>query len=411
MTDAHDVTRDGADSAAEGPDGGTPPSGRSSWPRGRPSYASIAGRFGSDRADLLHEALTTGDPLADDLVEEMHRDGLAPARRRFARAAAEGIGAVGDAGPAMRSFFRQVEAVPDFVDDDLLDDGSTPFFSTDTTVHTFSLTAGSLLRVYSAPSIALVLATTGRLLDSAPRRINETGTWLYAAMESGAMRRGHAGYVATLRVRMVHAHMRRLARDRGFDESVHGVAINQVDLARTWMDFTLTSLTAEERLGFDLTIAEQHDLYRYWHYIAHVLGVDRRLLAGVTSHDDARRAHEPLQAVTGAPVEESAGLARATLDAIADLLRAEANYPRWVSMPVLLALSRLAQGPQMADRLRLRRARAIELLLPGIVVVVRRRRRRRRRRSQAWSAGIRRNRDVVRTTLSSGSMSSGATGR
>jgi hypothetical protein len=390
MTDTHDVTD-------------TPP-----WPHGRPSYASIAHRFGADRAALVHEALTTGDPLADDLVEEMHRRGVAFVRRQFARAAVDGIEAVGDAGPALRAFFLQLESAPDFVDDDLLDHGSTPFFTTDTTVHTFSLTAGSLLRVYSAPSIALVLSATGRLLDGAPRRINETGTWLYAAMESGAMRRGQAGYVATLHVRMMHAHMRRLARERGLDETVHGVAINQVDLARTWMDFTLTSLTAEERLGFDLTAAEQHDLYRYWHYIAHVLGVDRRLLADATGHDDARRANELLQAVTGAPVEESVDLARSTLEAIADILRAEANYPRWVSMPMLLALSRLAQGPQLADRLGLRRARAAELLLPAVVMVVRRQRRRRRRRPQSWAAEIRRNRGVVRATLSPGSISPGS---
>ncbi|MDI3330556.1 MAG: oxygenase MpaB family protein [Micrococcus sp.] len=399
MTDAPDVR----DSATEGPDEDrTAPPGRRPWPAARPSYASVAGRVGPDRAELVHEALLTGDRLADDLVEEMHRRGMAFVHRQFARAAAEGIEAVPDAGPALRALFRQVEATPGFVGDDLLDRGSTAFFTTATTVHTFSLTAGSLLRVYSAPSIALVLAGTGRLMDGAARRIHETGRWLYAAMESGAMRRGRAGYVATLQVRMMHAHMRRLARERGFDETVHGVAINQVDLARTWLDFTVTSLTAEERLGFDLTTAEQRDLYLYWQYIAHVLGVDRRLLADVGGHDDARRAYELLQAVTGDPVDASVDLARATLDAIAELLLAETGYPRWVSMPVLLALSRSAQGPQLADRLGLRRARVAELLLPVIVRVVRRQRRSRRRAPRAWAAGIERNRRVVRASLSSG---------
>ena len=37
---------------------------------------------------------------------------------------------------------------------------------------------------------------------------------------------------------------------------------NQVDLARTWMDFTVTSLQAEESMGFGLTTSETATLYR-----------------------------------------------------------------------------------------------------------------------------------------------------
>jgi hypothetical protein len=41
-----------------------------------------------------------------------------------------------------------------------------------------------------------------------------------------------------------------------------------VDLARTWLDFTLTPCRALAVLGIALTKAEQNSLYRYWHYIA-----------------------------------------------------------------------------------------------------------------------------------------------
>ncbi|WP_060712007.1 DUF2236 domain-containing protein [Pseudonocardia sp. HH130629-09] len=71
--------------------------------------------------------------------------------------------------------------------------------------------------MYESPSIAKVLSTTGRLVDRADKRLTETGAWLTQAMLPGNLRRGRPGYVATLNVRMLHAHMRRLALDRGYD--------------------------------------------------------------------------------------------------------------------------------------------------------------------------------------------------
>lgn len=88
------------------------------------------------------------------------------------------------------------------------------------------------------------------------------------------------GYVATLQVRMLHAHMRKLALDRGVGTARHGLPINQIDLGRTWIDFTLTAFTAEEAFGFALSSLETTDLYRDWWYFGHLLGVDLRLIQG-----------------------------------------------------------------------------------------------------------------------------------
>ena len=49
------------------------------------------------------------------------------------------------------------------MDDTLLDTGTRPFHSMPPAVHIVSLSMGSLIRVYESPSIAAVLAGTGRL--------------------------------------------------------------------------------------------------------------------------------------------------------------------------------------------------------------------------------------------------------
>ncbi|MDT5296778.1 MAG: hypothetical protein QOG79_20, partial [Mycobacterium sp.] len=46
-----------------------------SWPTERGRYSGVLLQFGQSRADLLGVALTTGDPLADAVVEEMHAGG------------------------------------------------------------------------------------------------------------------------------------------------------------------------------------------------------------------------------------------------------------------------------------------------------------------------------------------------
>jgi hypothetical protein len=210
----------------------------------------------------------------------------------------EGLDSLADPPPALEALLRQTESVPAYVDDSLLDQGPLPFYTSPPPVHIIALNAGSLIRVYESPSISKVLTTTGRLVDAAQRRIQETGAWLTQVMLPGGLRVGQPGYAATLEVRMLHAHMRRLALNRGYDSSADGCPINQVDLGRTWMDFTLTAYTAEGILGFGLSSREQAGLYRYWWYVAHLPGIDARLVQGIsgpTRTKGRRRIRAPLR--------------------------------------------------------------------------------------------------------------------
>lgn len=340
------------------------------WPTQRSRRSSILAQFGQARTDLVGWSLVTGDPLADAVVDELHELGRS-VRVALANGISNGLGTLDDPPPAVAALLRQAETLPDYVDDELLETGSLPYFSSPLAAGVISLSAGALVRVYDSPSIAKVLAMTGRLVDGADRRIRETGGWVNAAMTPGSLRRGQPGYRATLQVRMLHAHMRRLARTRGYDEAAYGAPINQVDLARTWMDFTLTSLRAEAVMGFDRTSAERASLYRYWWYIGHLLGLDARLVEGISSNEDAARVDEMLQAVTGPPIPESADLALASLKSIAATLHELLSLPEGVGLPVLFALTRRIHGHAVGDELRLPRAAAADALLGPAIQLVR----------------------------------------
>jgi hypothetical protein len=355
------------------------------WPAERGRQSGIALQFGQARAELARWALVTGDPLADAVVAEIHEN-RRPVRAALEQGIQSGLSSVPDAPPAVKALLADAESLPAFAGDDLLDHGSAPYYTAPVPVHMISLSAGALVRVYESPSISKVLATTGRLIEGADRRIRETGTWLSTAMLPGSLRPGARGYVATLQVRMLHAHMRHLARARGFDEAAYGAPINQIDLARTWMDFTVTSLRAEEAMGFGLTSRETATLYRYWWLVAHLLGIDPRLVEGISSNEQAARADALLQAVTGPLIDESAALARATLDAVTGMLHEALRLPAPLGARGVRSLARRFHGDAVADELGIESSPAADAVIAAGVTAIRARRARLRRSPDGWAA-------------------------
>ena len=355
------------------------------WPSARSRRTAIVAQFGGDRADLAQWALTTADPPADAVAAAIHAEG-AGVRAAFSKGVTDGVASVTDPHPAVAALLASTEALPDYADDELLDHGSAPFYTSPGPVHLVSLSAGALIRVYDSPSIASVLTTTGRLIDGAERRIRETGQWVATAMLPGALRAGEAGYVATLQVRLLHALKRNVARRRGFDEAAFGAPINQVDLARTWMDFTLTSLRAEEQMGFGLTTNESATLYRYWWLIAHLLGIDARLVEGIAGNDQAARVDELLQSVTGPPIPESAQLAAATVASISSDLHEALSIPTGLGAKALSTLARRFHGETLADDLGLSYSATANVALNKAIQAARSRRSKLRRDPTKWEA-------------------------
>lgn len=368
------------------------------WPTGRIAPADLAARFGTETAELAGRALRTGDPLADAVVAEI-RAGGREVRARLDLGIRHGLASLDDPPPAVAALLSSAETLPEGTDPALLDSGARPTFTSPTPVHTLSLSAGALLRTYVSPSIAVLLGTTGRLVEGAERRLTDTGRWLLSATLPGGLRPGGPGYTATLQVRMLHAHMRELARTRGYDETVHGVAINQIDLARTWLDFTLVSMRAEETIGFGLTPAEIGELYTYWHVLAHQLGIDPELVGGVTGHAAAERLDALVTAVTGPLAPESRRLATAQVDAIAGLLVESLRLPRPAGRLLLQVLGRRFHGPATGDALGLRPCAPLDAGIGAAAHVIRWRRARMRRDPDALEAARARNVAATRALL------------
>jgi len=306
-----------------------------------------------DKTDHMVRMLAVGDPLADAVIVEM--DALGKEGRRILNAGlADGLESLTEHPPAITALLEQLETMPAWVDPDMPERGEVAALSVSPFWYRLSAISSALVHTYASPAIARLLTQTGRLTTMAPRRLAETGMWAGEATMPGGLLRGAPGYQATAQVRLLHARMRSSAIKHGWDTAEWGVPISQVDVARTWLDFTLTPFQALAALGIELTQAEQNCLYQYWHYIAYLLGLeDDSFYRAVTDHDSAQELRHLLDLTIAPPDENSRALTAAMVGAQGNLL-ASAPQPLMPSAEfsdLIHGILRRSFGDDRADQL------------------------------------------------------------
>ena len=290
--------------------------------------------------DVLTAMKLVGDPLADAVVAER-------VPRQSIDDVLHGRRPSGPVPESLAALHNQLEAVPDWLDADRLDRGSLAYLGIGATWMQLLLGPGSLVNTYCSPGIARVLTASGRLgTAAAARRISETGAWLGSAVQPGYLRFGAPGYVATAQVRLLHAHVRHHVGGReAWDSGTWGVPINQVNLARTLLDFTSVPMDALRRLGLGLTADQRDDVYHLFRYIGYLLGLDPIL--DVDDHEDAKALAGRLDALDGPPDGNSRALVEALLSAYDDLLSPVIHTPPTVTRQLVLALAGAFHGREL----------------------------------------------------------------
>jgi mpaB/rubber oxygenase-like protein len=305
------------------------------------------------KADHMVRMLAVGDPLADAVILEM--DALGKEGRRILNTGlADGLESLTARPPAITALLRQLETMPAWVDLDMLRRGEVAALSVSPFWYELTAIPSALVHTYASPAIARLLTQTGRLTTMAPRRLAETGMWARQAVMPGGLLRGAPGYQATVQVRLLPARIRSSALKHGWDTTEWGVPISQVDVARTWLDFTLTPLRALGALGIELTQAEQSRLYQYWHYIAYLLGLEgNSFYRDITDQNSAQDLRHLLDLTIGPPDENSRSLTAAMVSTVADLLASAPQplMPRAEFVDLIHGILRRAFGDDIADQL------------------------------------------------------------
>ena len=289
------------------------PMAESAFPSRYENREEARRRFGAD-ADRYAGFYGVGDPLSDALVGWIERNGES-AKAQFELALRSGISSVPEASPELRRFFDRADAVPAWVDFDQV--------------------------------------RTGALRDRAQRRLAETARFVSEATQVDGLRLGRPGRDISLRVSLIHSHVRSACLESGrWRTDLWGLPINQADMFGTLLEFSLLMMDGAQRLGFFLTPQEREAILAMWRYCGRLSGVDPWLLEQLGSEAKTRHLAELLRLVQPGPDEDSLALTEQLLQVPGQ--NAKGKGPPFLALTVSRihnGLARAFNGPEIADDL------------------------------------------------------------
>lgn len=224
-----------------------------------------------------------GDPLADEIVTSLAAEGPLKGIHDLlgvVRARAE----AGDA--RCRQLLHDASTLPPWADLAAMEKGQrmiasyAPFMAA-------SLFSGSLVGGAMFYKAALVTAMTGMFASKPTQRLVETTAMVTRMAMPGSIAPGGEAHEVFLRVRLLHAGLRRFLVDSGRFRHGSEVPINQQDLAITLGLFCYVNIRNLLQLGIRLDRAQIDSFLLLWRYAGHVLGIDAALLPATIEDQQA----------------------------------------------------------------------------------------------------------------------------
>ncbi len=314
-----------------------------------------------ERVDRIAPYLMRTDPLADAAVDAFDAMPIGEGFAQLERAIRNGTEHTPNMHHAIRALMNEVERVPPWVD-----------FATVDRAGELLLRAGafgglilglqSLPYGYASPGGNKPLAFSGRLTEQAPRRLSETSRFVHAVCLPGGMRRNGEAFGICVKVRVMHARVRKLLwRSGKWDREKWGEPINQHDMVATTMLFSLVVLDGLRKLGFRVSDNEAQRYVHLWRYVGWFLGTDHELLFATES--EGLKLADLIMHTQGPPDDDSRALTKALFDAGARGAKTEEDRKHVERMaPVVYALARHLLGGELADSLGVAPSRFVKLM-------------------------------------------------
>ena len=216
---------------------------------------------------------------------------------------------------------------------------------------------------YASPAGNKPLALSGRLMEQAPRRLSETSRFVHAVCLPGGMRRDAEGFAVCIKVRVMHARVRRLLRESGkWDRGAWGEPINQFDMVATNMMFSLVVLDGMRKLGFHVGDVEAQRYLQLWRYVGWLVGIDYELLFATEA--EGLKMADIILLTQGPADADGRALTKALFEAGRRGARTEQERKRAERFaPVVYGLARYLLGSDIADALEIPKSR-FEALMP-----------------------------------------------
>jgi uncharacterized protein (DUF2236 family) len=235
-------------------------------------------------SEWLDRMRSVGDPGVDELIAE-HDATRHPGSLERLLGELFRTQRMPEADPLVRSYLTALPRI-DLVDRDVIARGQQLFGLYGPEV-LMILGSYSLPLAYAAGHGVQVVYRSRRMKDDPIRRLCDTAQMVVNVMQPGELEEGGVGWLATRKVRLIHALVRRWVQVDTTNpwRAEWGLPINQEDQAGTLLTFSIATLHGLRRMGARVTSAEADAYITAWSAVGRLLGVDPSLLP--SSEDEA----------------------------------------------------------------------------------------------------------------------------
>ena len=300
-----------------------------------------------DRADAYIKYTMIGDPLADAAAESLAEFDQVRTHHLIRAGMERDEVGLREAPEALRAFFAAIDTPPPFFDPAKTCAGSRAFHKYSDAFFVGLVLDAVITGFTTAVSKAFFM--TGRTLNNL-RRVKQNTRHLVEITMPGGLDRLGDGWKLSVRIRLVHAQVRRLLLESNqWDVAADGVPLHAAHMALAATGFSAVNLRAVDKLGIHLTDEERESFMHIWRYAAWLIGVPEEIL--FDSEDDAIALKDIAYQCEPRPKKESIALAHGNISIIPELVGIEEPAKQKRLTDFLFRTSRALMGDELADAL------------------------------------------------------------
>jgi hypothetical protein len=300
-------------------------------------------------ASTYIEHTTIADPLADAVLDRLFEldDERASEMLHIAMDAVDEAD-LRDLPPYIREFFHEVSQPPDWVDHASFLPGIRMFHRNSRLV-LGGMVGGTLVEGFST-NIAKSFFITGRLREQGVRRLKQNNRHMVEMFIPGGLEREGDGWKLTIRLRLIHAAIRRLlSESEDWDHQAWGMPISAAHLGYAIAAFSARLLKHIEKLGAVFDDEERASFMQVWRYDGHLMGIPDKMLFRDEPHADRIFGIGTL--CEPEPGMESIAMANALVNSAPLVAGIEDPGERRRLAKYVFSVSRALIGDDMADQL------------------------------------------------------------
>ena len=295
---------------------------------------------------------TIGDPEADALMDHLAEmeEARPGSTAHLVQAGIERDERIlAGASPIVREFFEKLDTPPDWVDFEAFHPAVRMFFRNSHLV-LGGFVGGTLVEGFTT-NIAKSFFITGRVRDRGVRRLQQNNRHLVELFIPGGLEREGDGLRLSVRVRLVHAQIRRLlSTSEEWDAEGWGMPISAAHLGFAITAFSARLLYHLKRLGGGFSEEEAASFMAVWRYTGHLMGIPETIL--FRDEKEALKLFKVGGVCEPPPDIESIAMANALINSAPLIVGIDDPTARRGLCKYVFKISRALIGSSVADQLR-----------------------------------------------------------